>query len=99
MIGDADLNVHKEEYSWQYARPIVEKVWKKAGELSLSGIKPGVKYRMLDDHLPLIKAGIPCIDLIDFDYPYWHTSGDTPDKCSSGSLGQIGTLMVNLIYN
>lgn len=98
MIGDADLNVHKESYSWRYARSIVEKVWGKAEELGLSGIKPDVKYNMLDDHLPLIGAGIPCIDLIDFDYPYWHTSGDTPDKCSSGSLGQIGTLMVHIIY-
>lgn len=99
MIGDADLNVHIEAYSWQHARPVVEKVWRKAMELGLSGFKPDVKYQMLDDHWPLNEAGIPCIDLIDFDYPYWHTSMDTPDKCSSGSLEQIGTLMVHLIFS
>ena len=39
---------------------------------------------MIDDHSPLNAIGIPTIDLIDFDYPWWHTAGDTMDKISAG---------------
>jgi hypothetical protein len=45
---------------------------------------------MIDDHTPFIEAGIPAIDIIDFDYPYWHTVQDTPDKVSAESLGVVG---------
>ena len=53
---------------------------------------------MMDDHIPLLQVGVPCIDLIDFEYPYWHTLEDTPDKCSENSLGQVGRLLVQVIY-
>jgi Zn-dependent M28 family amino/carboxypeptidase len=52
----------------------------------------------MDDHVPLIEAGVPCIDIIDFDYPYWHTTEDTPDKCSAESLEMVGKLILALIY-
>jgi Zn-dependent M28 family amino/carboxypeptidase len=52
----------------------------------------------MDDHIPLLQIGIPCIDLIDLDYPYWHTISDTPDKCSASSLDQVGRVLVHLIY-
>ena len=45
---------------------------------------------MLDDHTPFLEAGIPAVDMIDFDYPYWHTTADTPDKVSAESLEAIG---------
>jgi len=99
MIGDADLDVYKEANSWRYARPVVEKIWKKAAELNISDFKPEVKYSVIDDHIPLLEAGIPCVDLIDFDYEYWHTIEDTQDKCSSKSLENIGRLLVNIIYS
>ena len=49
---------------------------------------------ILDDHTPLNEIGIPVIDLIDFDYPPWHTPGDTMDKLSAESLGIVGTVAV-----
>jgi Zn-dependent M28 family amino/carboxypeptidase len=50
---------------------------------------------MLDDHTPFLEAGIPAVDIIDFDYPYWHTIQDTPDKVSAESLKVVGeTLLV-----
>lgn len=98
MIGDADLSIYKEAYSWENARPIVEIVWNQAAELGIKEFKPQTQYAILDDHLPFLKAGIPCIDLIDFDYPYWHTMEDTPDRCSPASLGKTGKLLVNIIY-
>jgi hypothetical protein len=52
----------------------------------------------MDDHIPLLQVGIPVIDLIDLDYPHWHTVADTPDKCSAASLDQVGRVLVHLIY-
>lgn len=47
---------------------------------------------MLDDHAPLNAIGIPTIDVIDFDYPPWHTAGDTMDKISAQSLQTVGSV-------
>jgi Zn-dependent M28 family amino/carboxypeptidase len=49
---------------------------------------------MLDDHIPFLEAGIPAADLIDFDYPYWHTVEDTPDKVSAQSLKAVGETLL-----
>lgn len=48
---------------------------------------------MIDDHTPFLEAGIPAVDIIDFDYPYWHTSADTADKVSAKSLQAVGETM------
>jgi glutaminyl-peptide cyclotransferase len=46
--------------------------------------------QILDDHTPLNAAGVPTIDLIDFDFPPWHTAADTMDKLSADSLETVG---------
>ena len=48
--------------------------------------------QITDDHTPLNAAGIPTIDLIDFEYPPWHTAGDTMDKISAESLQTVGSI-------
>jgi hypothetical protein len=48
--------------------------------------------------MSLTDVGIPCALIIDFDYPYWHTLGDTPDKCSPKSLLAVGEVLTRLIY-
>src|SRR3990172_175378 len=98
MIGDADLTIRKEANSVHYAPQVVEMVWNKAAELGISSFTPDIGYAVFDDHIPLLEVGIPCIDIIDFDYPYWHTLRDTPDKCSAESLGQVGRVLLALIY-
>jgi len=98
MVGDKDLAIYKEGYSSRYATRLVDLVWSRAKSLGLSCLKDSVKYFMYDDHVPLLTAGIPVIDLIDFDYPHWHTTSDTPDKCSSKSLQKIGDLILNILY-
>jgi glutaminyl-peptide cyclotransferase len=47
---------------------------------------------LLDDHVPLNAIGIPTLDIIDFDYPPWHTAGDTIDKISAESLQIVGSV-------
>ncbi|MCX6054893.1 MAG: M28 family peptidase [Chloroflexi bacterium] len=54
-------------------------------------------YNIIDDHLPFLEAGIPAIDIIDFDYPYWHKISDTPDKVSKNSLSIVGNTLLSWI--
>ncbi len=99
MVGDSDLQIYQEGNSLRYANDVVQQVWARAGDLGLSAFKPSSKFEVNDDHVYLLQAGIPCIDLIDFDYEHWHTISDTPDKCDAQSLAQVGTLLLSLIYD
>jgi glutaminyl-peptide cyclotransferase len=98
MIGDADLTLFKEANSAQHARAVVDRIWSRAADLGIGEFIAQVGYAVFDDHIPLLEAGIPCVDLIDFDYPYWHTVNDTPDKCSAASLEKIGRVLTAIIY-
>jgi len=88
MIGDADLNIYRERNS---NAQLTDEIWDVAQTLGYEDVFiPEHKYSMLDDHTPFLEAGIPAVDLIDFDYPYWHTLADTPDKVSPKSLEAVG---------
>ena len=99
MVGDKDLAIYKEGYSQLYAERVNNLIWKTAFELKIENFKDSVKHFIVDDHLSLISAGIPCADLIDFDYPYWHTLSDTPDKCSPRNLEKVGKVITKILYD
>ena len=99
MVGDRTLELPMEGYSWNAARDLTEAIWRRAEELSLPAFQRRLGPAIMDDHLPLIQAGIPTINIIDFDYPYWHTVEDTPDKCSAESLEIVGRLVLDIIYS
>jgi hypothetical protein len=48
-----------------------------------------------DDHVPLNRAGIPAIDVIDFDYEHWHRLTDVPANCSAESMEQVARVLTN----
>lgn len=98
MIGDKNLEIPIELNSWRAAPNLVKRIWRKAIELNLTAFQPRYGQAIYDDHIPMIEAGIPFVDLIDFDYPYWHTVEDTPDKCSADSLEVVGRLVLAMIY-
>jgi hypothetical protein len=98
MIGDRDLGIKKEGYSLRYCPDIVEKVWTTAARLGISSFIDRRGYTIYDDHVPLLQAGMRFIDIIDFDYPYWHTLDDTPEHCSPESLEKVGRVVCTLIY-
>lgn len=98
MIGDKELVIKKEGYSQTNAAGVVGKVWKAARDAGAAAFADDVGEALHDDHLAFLKKGIPVINLIDFDYPYWHTTADTPDKCSVESLQQVGDVLVELLY-
>ena len=105
MVGDKQLVLPIERYSLEYHPKLVRHLWDRAKDMGLDAFIGRVDYAIYDDHIPLNEiAGIPSIDLIDFKYPnsyanFWHTMNDIPENCSEESLGQVGALMVDYIYN
>jgi glutaminyl-peptide cyclotransferase len=99
MVGDKDLGIYREAYSEKYAGDINNYIWQIAKEMNVTAFVDSIKHAVSDDHVPLLSAGIKAIDLIDFDYPYWHTQSDTPDKCSPASLKAVGDVISAAIYD
>lgn len=98
MVGDSDQVFLRERYSLDAAPEVVERVWRTAASLGLSRVfrEQDAGY-ITDDHVPLIRAGVRAIDVIDLAYPAWHTTGDTPDKLSARSLANVGRLALALL--
>ncbi len=93
MVGDADLQIYLEAYSyrWRDTRPLLQEIWSTAARLNVREFVPRVRHEVKDDHLALRNiAKIPTCDIIDFDYPYWHTESDVAQKCSGASLAKVG---------
>ena len=109
MIGDADLNIYQEVNSAQAAPEVVQKVWGLAKDMGYEKyFIPEAKEPITDDHVPLIKAGLRVIDVIDIDYgprnasglvttSYHHTLDDTIDKVSAKSMKIVGDVAVALL--
>jgi Zn-dependent M28 family amino/carboxypeptidase len=88
MIGDSDLNIYREKNSDQ---GITNEIWQTAAALGYEEyFISQEKHSMLDDHTPFLQKGIPAVDIIDFDYPYWHTTSDDITNVSAGSLQVVG---------
>jgi Zn-dependent M28 family amino/carboxypeptidase len=91
MIGDVDLNIHYEVSS---DLELKTQIWEVANQLGYQQFVPSDRFHILDDHTPFLLKGIPAVDLIDFDYPYWHTTEDTADKVSPESLEAVGVTLL-----
>jgi len=95
MIGDADLDIDRDQNSTPWLEDVVQQAATRLGYQShffqrLNAVE--------DDHLPFARAGVPVADLIDFTYGYnnvfWHSSQDTIDKLSPQSLQIVGDVML-----
>ena len=96
MVGKRDLNLISEAISREQASNIVDLVWGEAQWLGIRNFRSGTGRRIFDDHVPFLNAGIPAINLIDFDFPEWHTTHDTPAVCSPASLEAVGRVLLSL---
>lgn len=97
MIGDSDLNIYREKSS---DKTVTNAIWQTADKLGYSDqFINEEKYSILDDHLPFLELGIPAIDIIDFDYPYWHTIADTEEHISAKSLDIVGKTLIEWLKN
>jgi hypothetical protein len=93
LVGDADLQIYPDRHSmsWADTRPLVDQIWGTAERLGVKEFSMARRYEILDDHIKLHDiAKIPSCDIIDFDYPAWHTEGDVPEACSALTLAKVG---------
>lgn len=99
MVGDKDLTIPREETSSGW---LVNAIWGTAQELGYKKEFPNRPFTIGDDdHMPFLRAGIPAVDVIDFEYgkgdednSYWHTAQDTLDKISPKSLKIVGDVIL-----
>ncbi len=98
MIGDADLNIDRDLNSTPW---LEDAVFQAATRLGYQSHFFERTNQVTDDHIPFMQEGVPCADLIDFDYGYnnvfWHTPQDTVDKLSPESLKIVGTTILETI--
>jgi hypothetical protein len=94
MIGDRNLNLHRESNSTPW---LTDLVWSTAKRLGYEKNFLPEPQAIEDDHLPFLRRGLPAVDLIDFDYPPWHTPADTLDKVSAGSIGIVGHVILESV--
>jgi glutaminyl-peptide cyclotransferase len=97
MVGERDSRMPIEGFSAAASPALCARIYGIARTLGLPNFVQSQGPSIIDDHLPFIQAGIPAIDLIDFDYPFWHTLADTPDKCSAESLAAVGTVILRYL--
>ncbi len=96
MVGKKDAVFHWEANSRDQAPNIVDVVWGEARDLGIRNFREETRYRVYDDHIPFLNAGIPAIDVIDFGFPEWHTLRDTPALCDPSSLEAVGRVLLSL---
>jgi glutaminyl-peptide cyclotransferase len=97
MVGERGVEIKMEGYSMRYSPVLIHDLFAVAERMNIEAFKKEEAVPLIDDHLPFIQIRIPAVVLIDFDYPYWHTLEDTPDKCSAASLEAVGKVLVEYI--
>jgi glutaminyl-peptide cyclotransferase len=90
MVGDTQQELPYEANSDPVLRA---RLWDIAAELGYEEFVAEVGHGIVDDHMPFVREGIPAVDIIDIDYPYWHTIEDTCDKVSAESLERVGRVL------
>jgi len=94
MIGDRDLDIRPDTNSARWLNAIV---WGSAARLGYSSTFIPQDFTVEDDHLPFVEAGVPSIDIIDLDYPQWHTAQDDIDHVSARSLQIVGDVVLDAL--
>lgn len=95
MIGDRHLNIRREDSSTSWLTDLIWAAAKRLGHVAAFSNKSFSIGG--DDHYPFLAAGIPAVDVIDFDYPAWHTAGDTLDAVSARSLQITGEVVLEAL--
>ena len=90
MIGEKDPAFKRESQSTPW---LTDTIWSAARKLGRREFLDE-SLEVNDDHLSFLAAGVPAVDIIDIDYPPWHTEGDTIDKVSSTSLQIVGDVLL-----
>ena len=94
MVGDRSLEITLPADS---PSGMARDIFEAAEALKLRSYFTYLDREMIDDHSPLNAIGVSTIDVIDFDYPWWHTAGDTMDKISAQSLQIVGSVALHYL--
>jgi len=94
MIGDANLDIRRESYSTPW---LTDLVWASARRLGYGAYFRSDAVAVEDDHVPFLRARVPAVDVIDIDYPPWHTADDTLEQISPKSLGIVGEVILDTL--
>jgi glutaminyl-peptide cyclotransferase len=98
MIGDSDLHIDRDTNSTEWLLDVVQEAAQRLGYQSYFFRR---QAPVVDDHIPFIRAGVPAVDLIDFNYGYenvfWHTPQDTLDKVAPKSLEIVGSVVMEAV--
>jgi glutaminyl-peptide cyclotransferase len=89
MVGDRSLGITLPSDS---PAEMARDIFAAAEALKLRNYFTYLGQELIDDHVPLNAIGIPTLDIIDFDFPWWHTADDTMDKISAQSLQTVGAV-------
>lgn len=90
MIGEKDPVFKRESNSTPWLTDIIWSTARKLGRQEFVDAETPVE----DDHIPFLEAGIPAVDIIDLEYPYWHEAEDTIDKLSPQSLQAVADVVL-----
>ena len=90
MIGDRDLQISRESNSTPWLTDIIWNTAKKLKRREFIDRETPIE----DDHIPFLQAGVESVDIIDLDYPAWHTADDTLDQVSPMSLQAVGDVLL-----
>jgi Zn-dependent M28 family amino/carboxypeptidase len=97
MVGKRGLRIPMEGNSRAAAPELTRLVFDVASSLGATAFVREDGPALYDDHVPFLRAGIPAVDLIDFDYSPWHTRGDTPEQCAPESLAQVALVLLHTL--
>jgi len=89
MVGDRSLGITLPADS---PAEMARDIFAAAEALKLRSYFTYLGRELIDDHVPLNAIGIPTLDIIDFDFPCWHTADDTMDKIRAQSLQTVGSV-------
>jgi len=99
MVGGKGTTIRREGTSDERSRALMDYVFARAKALDLRGIESAPGVPMLDDHVPLLQAGIPAIDLFGYDFEPWHTLRDDGTAVDRAKVEEVGILLRDLVYN
>lgn len=99
MVGRKDAAFYWEGNSYNRSSNIVMLLWNRAKELGERQFRNGVKFSIADDHIPFLEADIPAIDVIDFDFPAWHTHKDDMSAVDPSTLQAVGRVLLDIVTN
>nr|MDP9490882.1 M28 family metallopeptidase [Actinomycetota bacterium] len=95
FVGDKELSIPRERLSNKKLWAKLRRAAARAGHAKT--FPATTTGAVLDDHLPFLRAGVPAIDLIDFDFPCWHRTCDDMSAVSPRSLNSTGETVLELL--